>query len=218
MLGSRLKGAARTWLQSKGRHWTEWSYARFCTELRAAVQADVALHTRELLELRHTGSIAAFNREFQLLAAGAEEHMGPVYVRDVYLDKVRPRELANFLRVKDEANLQRLMATAASLAPNFARKESERQRCEKCGRWHPRGAPCYGPNYEPRGAAGTSSRPWKSAGDRERDGNRGERRDYTRGERRTPRVMEAEVEAASEGDGTAASGDACSQGGCEEGH
>ena len=121
VLASRMSGAARTWLQSKGKHWSSWGFKRFCDEVRTAFQADVALHSRELLELHHTGSIAAFNKEFQLLAAGAEEHMGSVYVRDVYLDKVRPRKLAQLLRVRHEDSLQQLMTAAATLAPSMRR-------------------------------------------------------------------------------------------------
>ena len=177
--------------------------------MRTAFKADTALHSRELLELRHTGSIAAFNKEFQLLAAGAEEHMGAVYVRDVYLDKVRPRELAQLLRVHHEDSLQQLMAAAALLAPSMRRepqRDGDRIKCPKCGRWHHRDAPCPAPGTS-SGSAGPGGRPWRDNG-------------ANRMERRPPRASEAQVEegAATDEDAAIEVADTSSQGGCGEGH
>ena len=73
--------------------------------MRTALTADTTLHSRELLELRHTSTIAAFDKELQLLAAGTEEHMGAVYVHDLYSDKVCPCKLAQLLRVYHEDSL-----------------------------------------------------------------------------------------------------------------
>ena len=63
VLASRMRGAAQVWLQSKGQHWGSWNFKRLCDEVHTGFKADTALHSSELLELRHTGTITAFNKE-----------------------------------------------------------------------------------------------------------------------------------------------------------
>ena len=77
------------------------------------------LQARDLMELWHIGDLSKFNQEFTLLAAAAEETMGARWIRKLYLQKVRPPQLAQLLRVRQEEPLQGLMSLAASLAPSF---------------------------------------------------------------------------------------------------
>ena len=131
----RLRGSASVWLQSKGREWSSWSYDHFCTELRRHVQSNEMLQARNLMDLLHIGDLSKFNQEFTLLAAAAEETMGARWIRELYLQKVRPPQLAQLLRVRQEEPLQGLMSLAASLAPSFQRDDNrpgDRSFCQKC--------------------------------------------------------------------------------------
>ena len=93
------------------------------------------LQARDLMELRHIGDLSKFNQEFTLLAAAAEETMGARWIRELYLQKVRPPQLAQLLRVRQEEPLQGLMSLAASLAPSFRsdnNRQSDQAFCQKC--------------------------------------------------------------------------------------
>ena len=82
------------------------------------------LQARDLMELRHIGDLSKFNQEFTLLAAAAEETMGARWIRELYLQKVCPPQLAQLLCVRQEEPLQDLMSLAASLAPSFRRNNN----------------------------------------------------------------------------------------------
>ena len=93
------------------------------------------LQAHDLMEPQHIGDLSKFNQKFTLLAATAEETMGARWIHELYLQKVRPPQLAQLLRVRQEEPLQGLMSLAASLAPSFRcddNRPGDRSFCQKC--------------------------------------------------------------------------------------
>lgn len=93
VLISKLTGAAYSWLTGQGSAWGHLSYQELKAALMDHFKGESALFVCHLEELRCTGTVTEFNKEFVQRAAAALPILGEFGVKRAYINQLRPFSL-----------------------------------------------------------------------------------------------------------------------------